>query len=154
MLYNYIKLADETQIAYSNIQDDNTVEIAIERPVAGGFDAARCLLPAYRWTSVEGFTQKEIDDLADLLQHNAPLIFFFWIGENGEPVHIHVAIKRPTEHATKIWLTASGGCILANNGSNIPKRDLSNIMELVALNHGYICQKWQETFQGDISFYC
>ena len=52
MLYNYIKLADETQIAYSNIQDDNTVEIAIERPVAGGFDAARCLLPAYRWTSV------------------------------------------------------------------------------------------------------
>ena len=23
-----------------------------------------------------------------------------------------------------------------------------------ALNHGYICQKWQETFQGDISFYC
>ena len=75
MLYNYIKLADETRIAYSNIQDDNTVEIAIERPVAGGFDAARCLLPAYRWTSVEGFTQKEIDDLADLLQHNAPLIF-------------------------------------------------------------------------------
>ena len=83
-----------------------------------------------------------------------PYILFFWIGENGEPVDIHVAIKRPTEHATKIWLTASGGCILANNGSNIPKRDLSNIMELVALNHGYICQKWQETFQGDISFYC
>ena len=57
-----------------------------------------------------------------------PYILFFWIGENGEPVHIHVAIKRPTEHATKLWLTAS--------------------------NHGYICQKWQETFQGDISFYC
>lgn len=75
MLYNYIKLADETQIAYSNIQDDNTVQIAVERPVDGGFDAACCLLPSYRWTSVEGFTQKEIDDLSDLLQHNAPLIF-------------------------------------------------------------------------------
>lgn len=75
MLYNYIKLADETQIPYSDIQDDNTVEIAVERPVDGGFDAARCLLPSYRWTSVEGFTEKEIDDLSDLLQHNAPLIF-------------------------------------------------------------------------------
>lgn len=81
-------------------------------------------------------------------------VLFFWVGENGEPVHIHVAVKRPTENATKIWLTASGGCILAHNGGKIPKKDLSDIMELVALNHGYICGKWQEAFQGDITFYC
>ena len=36
-------------------------------------------------------------------------IIFFWVGENGEPVHVHVAEKRPSENATKIWLTSSGG---------------------------------------------
>lgn len=81
-------------------------------------------------------------------------IIFFWIGENGEPVHVHVAEKRPSENATKIWLTSSGGCLLAHNRSKIPDRDLSNILELISLNHGYICDKWREVFHDDISFYC
>lgn len=81
-------------------------------------------------------------------------IIFFWIGENGEPVHVHVAEKRPSENATKIWLTSSGGCLLAHNRSKIPDRDLSNILELISLNHGYICDKWREVFHDDTSFYC
>lgn len=81
-------------------------------------------------------------------------IIFFWVGENGEPVHVHVAEKRPSENATKIWLTSSGGCLLAHNRSKIPDRDLSNILELISLNHEYICDKWREVFHGDISFYC
>ena len=81
-------------------------------------------------------------------------IIFFWVGENGEPVHVHVAEKRPSENATKIWLTSSGGCLLAHNRSKIPDRDLSNILELISLNHGYICDKWREVFHADISFYC
>ena len=81
-------------------------------------------------------------------------IIFFWVGENGEPVHVHVAEKRPSENATKIWLTSSGGCLLAHNRSKIPDRDLSNILELISLNHGYICDKWREVFHGDSSFYC
>lgn len=83
-----------------------------------------------------------------------PYVLFFWVGENGEPVHVHVSLKRPAEDATKIWLTSSGGCIVAHNRSKIPAKDLSDILELVALNHAYICDKWQETFQGDLSFYC
>ena len=83
-----------------------------------------------------------------------PYILFFWVGENGEPVHIHVALKRPTENATKIWLTSSGGCLLAHNRSHIPEKDLRNILELISLNHDYICRKWCEVFQGDIRFYC
>lgn len=35
-----------------------------------------------------------------------PYIIFFWTGENGEPVHVHIAVKRPTAEATKIWLPA------------------------------------------------
>ena len=81
-------------------------------------------------------------------------IIFFWVGENGEPVHVHVAEKKPSENATKIWLTSSGGCLLAHNRSKIPNRDLSNILELISLNHGYICDKWREVFHDDTSFYC
>lgn len=83
-----------------------------------------------------------------------PYVIFFWVAENGEPVHVHVSVKRPEKNATKIWLTSSGGCILAHNNSNIPQKDLRDIMELVSLNHALICDKWKETFQGDISFYC
>lgn len=75
MMYNYIKLSDGTQIAYSDIQEDNTVQIAVERPVDGGFDAALCLLPSYRWSQVEGFSREDIDEITELLKNNAPLIF-------------------------------------------------------------------------------
>lgn len=75
MMYNYVKLADDTQIAYSDIQKDNTVQIAVERPVDGGFDTALCLLPSYRWTKVEGFSREDIEEITELLKNNAPLIF-------------------------------------------------------------------------------
>lgn len=74
-------------------------------------------------------------------------VIFFWSGENGEPIHVHVAVKRPTENATKIWLTRSGGCVLANNNGNIPGKDLRDILDLVAANHSLICEKWEEYFE-------
>ena len=81
-------------------------------------------------------------------------VLFFWIAENGESVHVHVAVRRPAENATKFWLTSEGGCILANNNSDIPQKDLRDIAKLVTLNHSYICRLWQETFEGaDIEFY-
>lgn len=82
-----------------------------------------------------------------------PYVLFFWSAENGEPVHVHVAVRRPAENATKKWLTRSGGCILANNNSGIPDRGLRNILELVSDNHDYICDLWRSRFQGDIKFY-
>ena len=42
-------------------------------------------------------------------------IIFFWIGEDGKPVHVHVSVKRPMDNSTKIWLTRNGGCLLAHN---------------------------------------
>lgn len=78
---------------------------------------------------------------------------FFWTAENGEPIHVHVAKGRPTRNATKIWLTKSGGCLLAHNGSQLSKRDLSNVMDFITLNHKEICKKWREYFHGDLSFY-
>lgn len=81
-------------------------------------------------------------------------ILFFWVGENGEPVHVHIAVRRPTENATKIWLTASGGCLVAHNRSQIPQKDLADLLELISLNHSYICDRWRETFQNNLTFYC
>lgn len=80
-----------------------------------------------------------------------PYVLFFWTGENGEPVHIHVSVKRPTKDATKIWLTASGGCKLAHNKGDIPSRDLRDIMQFVSANHQLICKKWFETM-GECHF--
>ena len=42
---------------------------------------------------------------------------YFWSGDAGEPVHVHVCKGRPTENATKIWVgeravkTAAGGAL-------------------------------------------
>lgn len=75
MMYDYIELPDGTQIAYSNIQPDNTVQVGVERPVDFGFDSARCTLPAYKWTSVEGFSDEQIKWFEELIRNNAPLIY-------------------------------------------------------------------------------
>ena len=81
-------------------------------------------------------------------------ILFFWVGENGEPVHVHVSEKRPYENATKFWLTANGGCLMANNNSGIPKKDLRDISKLIVLNHDYICERWVECFgEGSLTYY-
>ena len=49
-------------------------------------------------------------------------------------MHAHVAVKRPTKDATKIWLTRSDGRKLAHNKGGIPNRDLRDIMQFVAVS--------------------
>ncbi|RRF90467.1 MAG: hypothetical protein DUD33_03385 [Coriobacteriaceae bacterium] len=74
MYFDYAELRDGTVVAFSNILPDNTVKVSVERPVEGGFDSARCILPSYEWTGVEGFTEKELSDLDQFVHDNAPLI--------------------------------------------------------------------------------
>lgn len=42
MLWSYVQLYDGTQFAYSEIREDGTVRVAVERPVDFGFDHAEC----------------------------------------------------------------------------------------------------------------
>lgn len=77
MLRPYVQFPDETVIAYSDIREDQTVEIAIERPRDWGFDSARCLMPAYRWFDIDGFSDKDLAGFELFLRNNAPLIFEF-----------------------------------------------------------------------------
>lgn len=80
---------------------------------------------------------------------------FFWSNENGEPIHVHIAKGKPSPNATKIWLTRSGGCILANNGSKIPSKELNELMEFISAQFFLICSEWKKFFLvEDIYFYC
>ena len=52
---------------------------------------------------------------------------YFWSNEEGEPIHVHISKGKPSPNATKIWITRTGGCIVANNGSKIPNKELNEL---------------------------
>jgi hypothetical protein len=80
-------------------------------------------------------------------------VIFFWVNEGTptEPVHVHVAKRRPMQNATKLWITGSGDVIIANNDSQIPARALNTIAKVVAARSGEIAAQWRDTF-GEIHF--
>ena len=47
---------------------------------------------------------------------------YFWTNENKpvEPIHVHIAKGKPSDNATKVWITSAGKCLLCNNNSRIP----------------------------------
>ena len=50
-------------------------------------------------------------------------IYFCTIG-NNEPAHVHISKGKPNGNTTKIWITSTGGLVVAHNKSKIPKDDL------------------------------
>lgn len=80
---------------------------------------------------------------------------YFWANENDplEPIHVHVAYGKPTENATKIWITRAGKCLICHNRSKIPSHTLRNISRIIEARSDDIIQKWL-TFFGEINFYC
>ena len=80
---------------------------------------------------------------------------FFWSNENGEPIHVHISKGKPSANATKIWLTKTGGCIVARNGSDIPSKELHELMEFISAQFFLICAEWKKFFVvEEIKFYC
>ena len=79
---------------------------------------------------------------------------YFWTNENDplEPVHVHVSQGKPTANSTKIWITRSGRCLLANNNSRIQERTLRNIMRIIEARNEEVIQKWKDYF-GKTEFY-
>lgn len=69
---------------------------------------------------------------------------YFWANEFGEPIHVHVSKGKPVSNATKIWLTSSGRCIVASNGSNIHQRELDELMEIISAQFFLICAEWKK----------
>lgn len=79
MLYPFLTLPDETEIVHSesSIAEDGreVVKVCIEKPVDYGFKSATCWLPEYRWEKIEGYTEKEIAGLQELIQSLAATIY-------------------------------------------------------------------------------
>ncbi len=82
-------------------------------------------------------------------------LVFIWVSEGNplEPVHVHIAKKRPAQNSTKIWITSSGKCLMANNNSKIPEAALRGIIRIIETRSFEIISIWKERF-GEISFYC
>lgn len=80
---------------------------------------------------------------------------YFWSDESKplEPVHIHIAEGKPTAAGTKVWITKSGKCLLANNNGHIPERILRNLIRIAEARSKDIITKWLDHF-GTITFYC
>ncbi|MCD7814662.1 MAG: hypothetical protein LUH20_11580 [Lachnospiraceae bacterium] len=68
MLYPFMTLNDNTEIVHSEMLEDKTVKVCIEKPVYGGFHSAVCYLPAYKWEKIDGFSTQEIDYFQSFLE--------------------------------------------------------------------------------------
>ena len=80
---------------------------------------------------------------------------YFWSNENDplEPIHVHVAVGKPTANGTKIWITSTGNCLLEHNNSRIPDRTLRNIMRIIEARSDEVISKWVDFF-GKVDYYC
>ena len=80
---------------------------------------------------------------------------YFWSNENQEPDHVHISKGKPTPNSTKVWLTRTGGCILASNGSSISQEELDELMEIISAQFFLICAEWKKFFLTDeLKFFC
>lgn len=78
MMYPFLTLNDETEIVHSEMREDETVKVYIEKPDArDGFHHATCILPGYQWIENHGFTDAEIERFMEVLQSTAHLILEF-----------------------------------------------------------------------------
>ena len=78
MMYPYMTLDNDTEITHSEMLPDGQVKVYIETPdKRDGFHNAICFLPSYKWESVNGYTDTEMDFFKRLIRDNAHLIIEF-----------------------------------------------------------------------------
>lgn len=69
-------------------------------------------------------------------------IVTIWSNENGEPMHVHICKRKPSENATKFWLCSNGKVILAHNRSRIPEKELRRIERILNDNYADLYYGW------------
>jgi len=83
---------------------------------------------------------------------------YFGSNENNEPIHVHISKGKLTQNSTKVWITKTGGCIIANNKSKISNNDLNKLLSIISKHYFLIVSKWKEYYKienfDDIKFYC
>ena len=71
---------------------------------------------------------------------------YFWIGDNLEPVHVHVA-KTQQPGATKFWVTTESVEIAKDTGS-VDSRDMKKILRYLRRNREQIIRIMRRSGKG------
>ena len=75
MMYPFLTLDDQTEIVHSQLLDDGSVKVYVEKPDEKDcFHYATCFLPEYRWEDVSGFSEAEIQKYQEIISSTAHLI--------------------------------------------------------------------------------
>lgn len=78
MMYPFLTLDDETEITHSEMLDDGTVKVYLEKPDEEDcFHHATCYLPDYRWEEIVGFSEEEINRYREVVESTAHLLMEF-----------------------------------------------------------------------------
>ena len=65
-----------------------------------------------------------------------------WSNENGEPIHVHISKKKPSQNSTKLWLLSDGTFEIANNRSKVPETLLMQIIRILNKNAEDVRNFW------------
>lgn len=75
MMYPFLTLDDGTEIVHSEMLENNTVKVYMEKPDEKDcFHYATCYLPEYRWENIFGFTKEELDRFQEVLKNSNPIL--------------------------------------------------------------------------------
>lgn len=78
MMYPFMTLEDETEIVHSEMLEDGTVKVYIEKPDAKDcFHHATCYLPAQEWKDIKGFSEEEMNYYKEFIDSTCNLILEF-----------------------------------------------------------------------------
>ena len=68
MMYPFLTLDDKTEIVHSEMREDGSVKVYMERPDEKDcFHYATCYLPEYKWCEIFGFTNEELERLREVI---------------------------------------------------------------------------------------
>ncbi len=78
MVYPFLTLSDGTEIVHSELLEQGRVRVYVEKPDEKDcFHNAVCYLPDYRWESINGFSDDEIQKYQKVIESTAHLIIEF-----------------------------------------------------------------------------
>ena len=78
MMYPFLTLNDDTEIAHSEMKPDGKVKVYIETPDEKYcFRHATCWLPDYKWEDIYHFSEKDIAKFQEIIESTAHLILEF-----------------------------------------------------------------------------
>ena len=78
MMYPFLTLDDETEITHSEMLNNGTVKVYLEKPDEKDcFHHVTCYLPNYHWKENVGFSEEEMDRYREIIESTAHLIMEF-----------------------------------------------------------------------------